>query len=406
MAARIRKHKELLDWLAELELSSYSQQFIKEELYLDILPDVTERTLEKMGVATGHRLKITRACKLLKDKNPPEPKPKVREDETAILEPIEQEQNEAAVASLRESLLAMKHSGPAQFIDDSELEFTEKLGAGSSGKVYKGLYKGNEVAIKVLKSMTETKEIEEFKKEFMIMSAVRSKYVVLFHGAVLKPKLCMVMEHCSRGSLYHVITSDKYDIGWDKTFRFAIETVRGMEQLHNGDPQIVHRDLKSLNLLVNEKWEIKVCDFGLSRFNTGSNLETLVKMRGTFAYCAPEVYFGEQFSTKSDVYSIGMVLWELVTRCITGRYERPFAEFKNLQFDFQIIIQTAKKGLRPTIPPTCPPAFTKLITDCFDHSADKRPSCTEILTRLFDLKKDWEDHRGDWEATKVKPSDD
>jgi len=162
--------------------------------------------------------------------------------------------------------------------------------------------------------------------------------------------------------------------------------------------------LKSLNLLVNEKWEVKVCDFGLSRFNTDSNLKTLVQMRGTFAYCAPEVYFGEQFSTKSDVYSIGMVFWELVARCLLGRYERPFAEFKNLHFDFQIIIQTAKKGLRPTIPETCPEGWKQLIKDCFDHSTEKRPSCGEILTRLEDLKKEWEDNQEAWEKTKVTES--
>lgn len=253
----------------------------------------------------------------------------------------------------------------------------------------------------MLKSMTETKEIDEFKKEFMIMSAIRSKYVVYFHGAVLEPKLCMVMEYCSRGSLYHVITNDKYDIGWDKVFRFAIETTKGIDMLHNADPQIVHRDLKSLNLLVNDKWEVKVCDFGLSRFNTGSNLETLVKMRGTFAYCAPEVYFGEQFSTKSDVYSIGMVFWELIARCILGRYERPFAEFKNLHFDFQIIIQTAKKGLRPTIPETCPEGWKQLIRDCFDHATDKRPSCAEILVRLDELYNEWQANQDAWEKMKV-----
>jgi len=304
--------------------------------------------------------------------------------------------------------MSIKYAGPAPIISDNNLEFTEKLGAGSSGKVYKGLLKLNqvtaEVAIKVLKSMTD-KELEEFKKEFQIMSAIRSPTVVYFYGAVLEPKLCMVMEFCSRGSLYHVLQNDKYDIGWDKTFRFALETVKGIETLHTWDPSIVHRDLKSLNLLVNEKWEVKVCDFGLSRFNTGSNLETLGKMRGTFAYCAPEVYFGEQFSTKSDVYSIGMVLWELVVRCITGRYERPFAEFKNLQFDFQIIIQTAKKGLRPTIPPTCPPGFSQLIRECFDHSTEKRPSCAEILQKLAVLQTDWQQNTEAWEKTKVKPED-
>lgn len=299
--------------------------------------------------------------------------------------------------------MSLKHSGPAPLIDDNELEFTEKLGAGSSGKVYKGLFKGDEVAIKVLKTMTEAKEIDEFKKEFQIMSAIRSKYVVYFYGAVLEPRLCMVMEFCSRGSLYHVLQNDKYDIGWDKTFRFALETVKGIECLHGWEPPVVHRDLKSLNLLVNEKWEVKVCDFGLSRFNTGSNLETLVKMRGTFAYCSPEVYFGEQFSTKSDVYSIGMVLWELIVRCITGRYERPFAEFKNLHYDFQIIIQTAKKGLRPTIPPTTPEGFAQLIRDCLEHAAEKRPSCSEILQRLFELQSDWQSNPEKWEKYKVKP---
>jgi ankyrin repeat protein len=401
MAARIRKHKELLDWLHELQLDMYSTNFVKEELFLDILVDIEEKTLEKMGIATGHRLKIMKACKALKGLIAEATKTKETPKEESVLEDDGNEHSEAAVSSLRKDLLALKHSGPAPIINDSELEFTEKLGAGASGKVYKGLYKGDEVAIKVLKSMTETKEIEEFKKEFMIMSAIRSKSVVYFYGAVLSPRLCMVMEYCSRGSLYHVITSDKYDIGWDKVFRFAMETTRGIAELHNADPPIMHRDLKSLNLLVNEKWEIKVCDFGLSRFNTDSNLKTLVQMRGTFAYCAPEVYFGEQFSTKSDVYSIGMVFWELVTRCILGHYERPFGEFKNLQFDFQIIIQTAKKGLRPTIPATCPEGWKNLITDCFDHSTEKRPSCNEIITRIEELYNDWQANPETWEKFKV-----
>jgi len=127
-----------------------------------------------------------------------------------------------------------------------------------------------------------------------------------------------------------------------------------------------------------------------------------MKMRGTFAYCAPEVYFGEQFSTKSDVYSLGIVFWELVTRCIMGHYERPFAEFKNLQFDFQIIIQTAKKGLRPTIPESCPEGWKTLMKDCVDPSADKRPSCKEILVKLEELEKEWKANEAQWEASKVK----
>jgi len=286
-------------------------------------------------------------------------------------------------------------------MNDGEIEFTEKLGSGSSGKVYKGLYKGQEVAVKVLKSKTEVKEIEEFKKEFQIMSAIQSPHVVNFFGAMLEPRLCMIMEFCAKGSLFHVISNDQLEVGWDRFFQFAIQTVQGIHTLHTWDPQIVHRDLKSLNLLVNDRWEVKVCDFGLSRFDTASNMETLAKMRGTMAYCAPEVYFGEQFSTKSDVYSIGIILWELAARTINGRYERPFAEYKNLHFDFQIIIQTAKKQLRPTIPPTTPQGLVDIIKACYNHTASERPSALEVLNRLRDLEKDWRANPGVWEKSKV-----
>jgi len=80
----------------------------------------------------------------------------------------------------------------------------------------------------------------------------------------------------------------------------------------------------------------------------------LGKLRGTYAYCAPEIYFGKAFSPKSDIYSMGVIFWELVVRCIKGSYEQPYSEFPNLMFPFQIIIQTAKNNLRPSLPEKLP----------------------------------------------------
>jgi serine/threonine protein kinase len=154
---------------------------------------------------------------------------------------------------------------------------------------------------------------------------------------------------------------------------------------------------------VNNKWDVKVADFGLSRFNTDSNMATLTKMRGTFAYCAPEVYFGQHYATKSDIYSMGVVVWELVTRTIAGKYERPYAEFKHLQFDFQIIIQTAKKGLRPTFPPTAPEGFKKLFQDLVAAEAADRPECDEILKRLNALETEWKANQAEWEKLRTVP---
>jgi len=312
---------------------------------------------------------------------------------TSTLEPTSSKHHD-----LEQELTRLKYINKSGgwILHNSELEFAAKLGSGTSGTVYKGLYKGEDVAIKVLKSEQSSKELEEFKKEFQIMSSIQTPYLVFFFGAVLEPRMCMVMEICSRGSLYHVMADSKIDIGWQRAFNFAKEMVKGVDNLHSWTPQVVHRDLKSLNLMVNEQWHVKVADFGLSRFNTDTHKETLVKMRGTFAYCAPEVYFGEQFSTKADVFSIAIILWEIVTRCIKREYMRPYQEFPHLHFDFQIIIQTAKKGLRPTIPVGAPEGFVNLIKNAWDHEADKRHDCPAILSQLEVLEQDFHNNQDTW----------
>jgi serine/threonine protein kinase len=101
---------------------------------------------------------------------------------------------------------------------------------------------------------------------------------------------------------------------------------------------------------VTEDWRIKICDFGLSRPDTNSNKDTLAKLRGTMAYCSPEVYNGALFNEKSDIYAIGVVLWELVNRCVKGVYQRPYSEYPFIVYEYQIVLQAAKAGLRPTIP--------------------------------------------------------
>ncbi|EGG13487.1 hypothetical protein DFA_11248 [Cavenderia fasciculata] len=117
-----------------------------------------------------------------------------------------------------------------------------------------------------------------------------------------------------------------------------VQLLRGISTLHQSSPQIVHRDVKSLNFLVTRDWRIKVADFGLSRFNTKSNQMTLNKTRGTSAYCAPEVFQGKEYSEKSDVYSLGVVFWELAFALVNGRYLHPYGEYKKLN-EFQIMFQ-------------------------------------------------------------------
>lgn len=281
-------------------------------------------------------------------------------------------------------------------IDGQDIEYTKKLGSGTSGKVYKGLLKGKEVAIKVLIAVDAVEQMEEFKKEFFILTTVRSPYMVTFYGASVTPKLTMVMEYCSRGSLYHVLNNKQMDLTWDQALAFCSDMACGMEVLHNFKPDpIVHRDLKSLNLLVTNDWRVKVCDFGLSRMTGGNNLETFKKLCGTFAYCAPEIFSGGTFTDRSDVYSMGIVLWEVIYRAIRGGYQQPFSEYPNLHHDFQIMLQAAS-GVRPTIPVETPPTMRALIEDCVSPDVSKRPTAKEVAERLSKMKKEYRSNSEEW----------
>lgn len=303
-------------------------------------------------------------------------------------------------------LFAQKHSGMLTHsweVDSTELSFSRKLGEGTSAVVFCGVYRGQDVAIKVLKDKAEAKVLSEFKKEFEIMSALRSPHVVFFYGACMQPSMCMVLEFCHKGALYDVLNDMNEDITWDKVLKAAADTVRGLACLHNWKPQIVHRDLKSLNLLVDANWSVKVSDFGTSRFTSGENadLSTLGKLRGTYAYCAPEVYFGKNFTTKADIFSLGVILWEMAFRCLNGTYEQPYAEYKQIVFDFQIIIQSAKMDKRPTIPSNCPEEFAALIRRCWDKDPDVRPDTPEVIELIRELEQTYAANKADWDARRT-----
>eukprot|EP01132_Coremiostelium_polycephalum_P004967 gene4967-6188_t len=285
-------------------------------------------------------------------------------------------------------------------IDGDEIVFLNKLGEGTSAKVYKATWRNQEVAVKILRSEPEHQKLLDFLKELEIMSSLRSPHVVYFYGMVLQPKICMIMEYCSNQTLYHLMHL-QMDFTWDWVLKFSIEMVKGVNCLHSWKPIIVHRDLKSLNLLVSDNWTIKVADFGLSRFATTKSA-SIRKTRGTYAYCAPEVFYGD-ITPKGDIYSIGIILWELAVRCIKSKYEKPFYEFKHIQYDFQILVQTTKHNLRPTIPANCPEGFANLIVQCWDGNPDKRPTCPEILDSLLDLEKKYSENKKKWDKIREKP---
>ena len=405
--ALLRKLQEFVklgDYLDSLGAGNLKHQFFQRQLFKWRLKGMTEQQLRKQGieVSAGQGLKLFAAFKEIEDVDPAKEEGAAQaEDKEAIVDPVKQ----------RHLLDELIDKG-AWKIDESALEFLQLLGTGSAGDVYKGRYtctvgEGNKaqkitipVAIKILK-LTAGKELEAFQLEFNVISAIRSPYIVQLYGAVPSDKLKMVMEICSRGSLYNILSTQQWYLGWNEFFIFAEQMFHGLIVIHTHKPQILHRDLKSLNLLVSEDWICKLCDFGLARFDTGGNMETLSKLRGTFAYSAPEVYFGERYSDKSDIYSMGILLWEMVYRVINQEYQRPYEEFPRLKLDWQIIHKTATENLRPTMPPSTPVPLATLIRQCIVKDQAGRPDAKEVLQELSQLHAQYQHARSEWDAAIV-----
>lgn len=295
-----------------------------------------------------------------------------------------------------------------ELLDPKDLTFTKFLGEGTSASVYVGELKGRgTVAIKVLRERIEEKLWQDFKKELKVMSLVRGPRIVEFYGVCMRPRFCIALEFCELGSLLHVLERQDIYWEWDKTFDLIRQVIQAVNDLHTWNPQIVHRDLKSLNLLIDKDFNVKVCDFGLARqtevtedadgqINT---LSTLNKLRGTYGYSAPELYEKQKATNKSDVFSLGIILWEIVSRVITGVYARPYAEYTNMRYDFQVLIGVSKKGIRPTLPATCPEEFKMMITSCWSGQAEKRPDCGFLLIQLNMIKgREYNKNKQQWDA--------
>lgn len=180
-------------------------------------------------------------------------------------------------------------------IEPTDLALGERLGAGSFGEVVRGIWNGTDVAVKVIME-TGSVALDEFKTEVEVMAKLRHPNIVLFLGWSLLPReqLAIISEFIPRGSLFDLLHRSTVVIDPRRRVALAKDIVKGLLYLHSCQPPIVHRDLKSPNLLVDKDFSVKVCDFGLSRIMTGKCLSTK-KTVGT-------LHWVSQFSTIASLY--------------------------------------------------------------------------------------------------------
>ncbi|XP_011032806.1 PREDICTED: serine/threonine-protein kinase CTR1-like isoform X1 [Populus euphratica] len=260
----------------------------------------------------------------------------------------------------------------------SELLLKNKIGSGSFGTVYHADWRGSDVAVKILEEQEfHAERFEEFLSEVAIMKRLRHPNIVLFMGAVTQPpNLSIVMEYLSRGSLHKLLHMNDAALILDerRCLNMAYDVAKGMNYLHQFRPPIVHRDLKSLNLLVDSTYTVKICDFGLSRSKAKTYISS-TNAAGRPEWMAPEVLRNERSNEKSDVYSFGVILWELMT------LQQPWRNLKQAQ----IIEAVGFMGQRLEIPSSVNPSVAALIDVCLDNEPSKRPPFSYIMETLQEL---------------------
>ncbi|AED95818.1 putative protein kinase TKL-CTR1-DRK-2 family [Arabidopsis thaliana] len=259
-----------------------------------------------------------------------------------------------------------------------DLTIGEQIGQGSCGTVYHGLWFGSDVAVKVFSKQEYSEEIiTSFRQEVSLMKRLRHPNVLLFMGAVTSPqRLCIVTEFLPRGSLFRLLQRNTSKLDWRRRIHMASDIARGMNYLHHCTPPIIHRDLKSSNLLVDKNWTVKVADFGLSRIKHETYLTTKTG-RGTPQWMAPEVLRNEAADEKSDVYSFGVILWELVTEKI------PWESLNAMQ----VIGAVGFMNQRLEVPKNVDPQWISLMESCWHSEPQDRPSFQEIMEKLRELQR-------------------
>eukprot|EP01105_Mastigella_eilhardi_P015114 TRINITY_DN3438_c0_g2_i5.p1 TRINITY_DN3438_c0_g2~~TRINITY_DN3438_c0_g2_i5.p1 ORF type:complete len:568 (-),score=87.57 TRINITY_DN3438_c0_g2_i5:39-1742(-) len=247
-------------------------------------------------------------------------------------------------------------------IDHAALALGGVVGRGASGTVYKAQFESRTVSAKKYGEENVCWDVKEFWRELAIMSLLDHPNLLKAIGACSKdPQHLFIVTELLPYNLTTLLAQGSLE---QRIFvKIAREIISGMQYLHSF--ALIHRDLKSPNIMLTDKYGVRIIDFGTCRVQDQTRQMTM--NIGTTQYMAPELFLNQQYSEKVDVYSFGVVLWELYTRKI------PFHDAPTYSIPVAV-----SQGKRPEIPPDMPQGLKSLIENCWAAAAEKRLSFDEI----------------------------
>lgn len=266
-------------------------------------------------------------------------------------------------------------------VDMSKLFLGNRFAHGARSRLYHGMYDGEAVAVKIMcvpdddeTGVLAARLEKQFRSEITLLSRLHHENVLKLVAACRKtPVYCVITEYLEEGSLRAFLHKLEHKtLPYTKLIAFALDIARAMEYIHSQG--IIHRDLKPENILIDRGFHMKVADFGTACEE--AYCDSLADDPGTYRWMAPEMIKHKSYNRKVDVYSFGLILWEMVAGTI------PYEDMNPIQAAFAVV----NKNLRPVIPGNCPPAMRALIEQCWSLQAEKRPEFWQVVKVLEEFE--------------------
>ena len=283
-------------------------------------------------------------------------------------------------SSARSAVLAATSNGASvKEIDFAEIQLVQPpIGSGAFGVVSRGQWRGVDVAVKQV--LAAEIDLDEFRREALTWQRLQHHPNIahLIGVCTNRYPFCLVSEFYPRGSLFDILIKRREDVEWSRLVWVTMTAAAGILHLHKED--VVHRDISARNILVqvvDGRWIAKVADFGLSRVKSKVAVEHQTKTAvGATKWLAPETLMEARYSEKSDVFSFGITMWEILYRA------EPYDALTPAAVSMQVV--RADNPLRPALTDACPAPWRALMTECWAPSPQARPSFSAVHQRLWD----------------------
>jgi serine/threonine protein kinase len=285
------------------------------------------------------------------------------------------------------------------------------IGQGGFGTVYKGILKGKKVVAIKKSKLSDASQVEQFINEIILLSQINHRNVVKLLGCCLETEVpLLVYEFVPNGTLFNRIHG-LIPLLWKDRIQIAADIAGALAYLHSAaSPPIIHRDIKSTNILLDETYTAKISDFGASRSVPLDQTHVTTAVQGTFGYLDPEYFTTHQLTEKSDVYSFGVVLAELWLREKPISFDRP-VEVQSLAAYFNMIISKGQGQLAQVMEPYAVEdagleqieAVGKLTDRCLSWKGEERPTMREVASELERLRQAVEQESAHMDADSLVP---